>query len=162
MLAPKKQNAPIESGRTFLQEIMYHKIKFCQGKSSPSLENFLPFCFQEHRDEKNCQEGARKKLQNPRFLKKFLSLLFSTTSGSKNFQATSEKAVLLGKPEACPCLCHRSPSAVLQRSSLLRRDARFAAVAKKGQRVRKTFPQKALAPRRQLSLKRPKHDRCRK
>jgi hypothetical protein len=32
---PKKQNAPINielSGRTFLQELMYHKIKLCQEK----------------------------------------------------------------------------------------------------------------------------------
>jgi hypothetical protein len=35
-MRPKKQNAPISdlSGRTFLQETVYHIFKFCQGKLS--------------------------------------------------------------------------------------------------------------------------------
>jgi hypothetical protein len=42
---PKKQNAPTESGRTFLQGRVYHIIKYCQEKSLTFFKTFFTLLF---------------------------------------------------------------------------------------------------------------------
>lgn len=100
--ALKKQNAPIRSGRTFLRKVVYHIVGICQVKSLSFLKNFLPACFQQNREGKNCEGAARKTLQILCFLKIFFTLLFSMTSANQKMQASSRKAVVAGKLEACP------------------------------------------------------------
>src|SRR5579859_3929995 len=44
--AHKSKTPRPKSGRTFLQGISYHKMEFCQAKTSFLVKIFLPACFQ--------------------------------------------------------------------------------------------------------------------